>query len=138
MKKLMTIVCAIAAAFVMTSCSGNSPKSVAEKQVKCLADKDYKGYTELMYFDDEKMSKEEIEETQKQVAEVLERKAGPIFEQKGKITGCKATSEEISEDGNEATVELNVKSETKDGKAEEETLTMKLRKNKAGEWKVKQ
>lgn len=136
MKKFMTFVCAAFAVILMAACSGDSPKSVVEKSIKCLADKDYKGYVDLIYIDEDKNTPEEVEESKKQIAELLEAKLPMAISKTGEIKSYKAVSEEVSEDGKTATVKVSITYE-KDGKETEKTEDFKVEKDKSGNWKIK-
>lgn len=137
MRKIITLVCALFAVIIMAACgSGNSPKAAAEKTIKCLADNDYKGFADLVYIDEDKYSEEEQVEQRKQIAEVLESKFKTYFKATlGEVKSYKVLSVEMSEDGNKASVKMNIVYE-KDGKEKEDTNTMDFRKNKAGKWMV--
>lgn len=136
MKKFMTFVCAAFAVILMAACSGNSPKGVVEKSIKCMVDKDYKGYVDLLYIDEDKHSPEEIEESKKQIVELLEAKMPMALSKTGEIKSYKTVSEEVAEDGNSATVNVSITYE-KDGKETEKTEDFKLQKDKSGNWKLK-
>ena len=133
MKKLMTFVCAAFAVIIMAACSSNSPKGVTEKALKCITDKDYKGYAELVYFDEEKVAPEEQAEKRKQLVELLETKMPMVTKQQGELKSFKVTSEEVSDDGTTATVEYASTYE-KEGEKKEMTEKVNLKKNKDGKW----
>ena len=55
MKKVLSL--AVVCLFVLTLCScgsSNTPEAVTTKAIKCIIDKDYDGYVNLMYFKKEK------------------------------------------------------------------------------------
>lgn len=120
---------------MMVACgSSNTPSAVAEKATKCIIDKDFEGYVDMVYISDKNGTDAEKVETQKkQYAAMLEEKVTKGAEKDGKyMKSAKAVSEEISEDGKTATVKLDVKYD--DGS--EETTSMKLRTDDEGNWKV--
>lgn len=130
MKKITTLLCILAIAFLMASCS-SSPSSVAKKSIACLQDKDYKGYAELLYYGNNN-SEEELEEAQRQMANLIDQKADKQFDAMGGIKSCEVTSEQIDEDGKTAKVTMNLT--YGNGKTEEETF--KLRKDSNDDWRI--
>ena len=52
MKKILVAFVIGCMAMVMTSCSDNSPKGVAIQAVKCMQQKDFKGYVDLLNLPD--------------------------------------------------------------------------------------
>lgn len=132
MKKLLTIVCAVMAVLVMAACSSNSPKATAEKAVKCIIDKDYKGYVDLLYFDTKKDSPEEIAKTKEGFVQMLEEKGSKTIEKKGEVESYEVKSEKISDDGKTATVEMTLKY----GSGKQEDTTIELKKGEDGKWYI--
>lgn len=130
MKKLMSFVIAVFAIFAITACSSNSPKDVAEKAMKCIVNQDYKGYVDLIYLQDENKSKEDVDKAKAQLVELLQNKGEKSIKENEGVESFEVTKEEISEDGNSATVDLNIT--YKNGKTD--ATTVKLCKDKNGKW----
>lgn len=130
MKKLMSFVIAVFAILAFTACSSNSPKDVAEKAMKCIVNQDYKGYVDLVYLQDENKSKEDVDKAKAQLVELLQNKGEKSIKENEGVESFEVTKEEISEDGNSATVDLNIT--YKNGKTDD--TTVKLCKDKNGKW----
>ncbi len=130
MKKLMSFVIAVFAILAITACSSNSPKDVAEKAMKCIVNQDYKGYVDLVYLQDENKSKEDVDKAKAQLVELLQNKGEKSIKENEGVESFEVTKEEISEDGNSATVDLNIT--YKNGKTDD--TTVKLCKDKNGKW----
>lgn len=132
MKKIATLFGIIALVLMMTSC-GNTPTSVAEKSVKCLQNKDYKGYVDLIYYSEEdEKSPEELEKGKETLVALMEDKAGNEMKKNGGIKSYETVSEEISENGKTATVTMKLT--YGDGTSKEEAF--KLRKNSDDKWRI--
>lgn len=130
MKKLMSFVLAVFAIIALAACSSNSPKSVAEKAMKSIVDKDYKTYVDLIYFDKAKESPEKVEKAKEQLREMLQGKLEKSIKEKGTIKSYKVVNEEISEEGDKAVVTFEVSYE--DGKTD--STAVQLVKDKDGKW----
>ena len=126
----MSFVIAVFAILAITACSSNSPKDVAEKAMKCIVNQDYKGYVDLIYLQDENKSKEDVDKAKAQLVELLQNKGEKSIKENEGAESFEVTKEEISEDGNSATVDLNIK--YKNGKTDD--TTVKLCKDKNGKW----
>lgn len=131
MKKLIGIVALFIAVFMMSGCSGNSPKAVAEKSLSCMQDEDWEGYVNLMYFKEKEGKK--LEREKEQYAALLKAKGGAVLDEKGGIKSYEIISEEIAEDGNTATVTAKVV--YGNGK-DTENQKVKLVKDDNGDWKL--
>lgn len=131
-KKLTVLLSLVAVALLMVSCTANSPKSVAEKAVKCIIDKDYEGYVDLMYIDKEDASAEEVKQAKEMMVSLLQDKGQKELDKHQGIKSCEAVSEEIAEDGKTARVHMKIA--FNDGSEQEEDV--KLRKNKDGDWRI--
>lgn len=71
----------MAALFIMTSCGGgNSPKSVTEKAMKALLDKDYDKFVEYVYLTPKEG--EDIEGSKKMLSGMLQGKAEQMYAKK--------------------------------------------------------
>ena len=122
MKKVLVMFVACLVMAVMTSCGSsheNSPKGLAEAAVKCLADKDYKGYMNLTNATDQ----------QKEAMASMLEKVGQQAEQKGGMKSHEIVDEEIDEEKGTATVTVKILYEN----GEEEENKMKMV-QKDGEW----
>lgn len=129
MKKLFISMFVAVVAFTLWSCGpANTPSAVAEEACKCVQNADYEGYVELM---DLKETKNQESEKQQFVA-MLREKGTKTMEKKQGIKSYKVESEEISEDGKSATVNMKVVY----GDGSEDTNKIKLVKNDKGEWKI--
>lgn len=126
----MSFVIAVFAILAFTACSSNSPKDVAEKAMKCIVNQDYKGYVDLVYLQDENKSKEDVGKAKAQLVELLQNKGEKSIKENEGVESFEVTKEEISEDGNSATVDLNIT--YKNGKTDD--TTVKLCKDKNGKW----
>lgn len=126
----MSFVLAVFAIIALAACSSNSPKSVAEKAMKSIVDKDYKTYVDLIYFDKAKESPEKVEKAKEQLREMLQSKLEKSIKEKGAIKSYKVVNEEISEEGDKAVVTFEVSYE--DGKTD--STAVQLVKDKDGKW----
>lgn len=131
MKKIIGFIAMAAFMLAMASCSGgNTPTSVAEKAVKCIQDKDYEGYVDLI--DTDGKEGQEVEEQKKAMADMLRSKAATTIDKKGGIKSYEMLSETIAEDGKTASVEMKVVY----GDGEEKQEEMKLRLGDDGQWRL--
>ena len=129
MKKLFISMFVAVVAFTLWSCGpANTPSAVAEEACKCVQNADYEGYVELM---DLKETKNQESEKEQFVA-MLREKGTKTMEKKQGIKSYEVLSEEISEDGKSATVNMKVVY----GDGSEDTNKIKLVKNDKGEWKI--
>ena len=108
---------------------GNTPTKVAEQAAKCMQDKDYEGFVDLMYVENEEGK--DLESEKKMVAGMLQAKAESSLNEKQGIQSYEVTSEEISEDGNEAVVKTKIEFEKKTDEDD-----VKLKKDADGNWKI--
>ncbi len=132
MKKLIGIMALMAALFIMTSCGGggNTPKAVAEKAVKCLQDKDYDKFADLVYM--KVKEGEDPEAGKKMLSGMMQGKADKMYEKKGGIKSYEALSEQIDESGESAVVKMKIMHG--DGSDKEDDI--KLKKDEQGNWKI--
>ena len=127
MKKLLSF--AAVCLFVMALCayggSSNTPEGVTEKAIKCIADKDYKGYVELMHFNKEKSS-----EDMQQIVALIKDKMDKEMDKKEGIKDYKIEAPEITDDKAVVPYTLTYgNGETKEDK-------MKLIKTEDGKWMI--
>ena len=132
MKKILFVAVMCLFAVMFSGCGGaKTPKDVAEKSIKCLKNKDYKGYVELVSLKDEaKMSSEELKKSREQMAVLLESKISSEVDKKGGIDSYEIGEETIDEE------EAKVKATIKYGDGSEKESTIKLKKNEDGDWKI--
>lgn len=129
MKKIILSLFVTVAALALWSCGdSNTPSAVAEKSVKCLLNSDYEGYVDLLGTNDGKDS----EEGKEQLVALLREKGEKTMKEKQGLKSYEVLSEEISEDGNKATVEMKIVY----GNGEEKTEKVKLKKNDKEEWRI--
>ena len=129
MKKLFFSMFVAVVALTLWSCgSANTPSAVAEKAAKCIQNADYEGYVDLL---DLKKSDGNDSEKEQLVA-LLREKGTKAMEKKQGLKSYEVLSEQISEDGKSATVELKMVY----GDGSEDTQKMKLVKNDNGDWKL--
>lgn len=130
MKKLFAIVVCCVAAIVIASCgdaADNTPSAVAEKSMKCLKNKDYKGYVDLM----EIKAKDgaSVEETKNGYAAMLASKFQEAEKKTGAMKDYQVLGEEVKD--STAVVKVAVNYEQKS-----DTTEVKLKMNKDGDWKL--
>ena len=130
-QKLLGTVLLLAAMFVVCSCTDNSPKGVATKSVKCLQNKDFKGYADLVYL--KAKEGEDVNKQKEMVAGLLEGKYDKKIGKKDGIKSFEVLSEEVAEDGKTAVVKMKVVY----GNGEEDNdEAVKLIKDDKGDWKL--
>lgn len=96
---LMAIVC-----FLIASCSStDTPGQALSHYMDALKNKNYEEVVNGIAFPD-KLTPEELQQAKEQWRALLEEKSAKTIEQQGGIAGFEILSEEISEDGNSATV----------------------------------
>ena len=126
MKKLLTF--ATVCLFVMALCSCSSettPEDVATKAVKCIIDKDYEGYINMMYF-----QKAKNDEEKAQLAALIREKMDKEMEKKQGITDYEIGTATIEEKSAVVPYKLTYG----DGEVKEDK--MKLLKTEKGEWMI--
>ena len=130
MKKLLSIVAVALLTFAFISCSNsNSPEGVATKAMKCLSEKDYEGYVNLMYFKKKAEKKEEMTpEAKQQLVALLQEKAGKKIEKQGGLKEFKVGEPVI--DGDKAKVPVEVTY----GDGSTKTEEVKVIKTPEGKW----
>lgn len=128
---MMTFVAACLCMLLLSACGSDlsTPQGTVEKAIKCLMEKDYEGYVELMQFKNtEELTKEQLSAKKTQVIAILQDKGAKQIDTKGGIK-----SYEIGEpviDGEKAEVKAVVtygNDETKEQKFD-------LVKNEKGDW----
>lgn len=121
----------MAALFIMTSCGGgNSPKSVTDKALKAMLDKDYDTFVEYVYLTPKEG--EDIEGSRKMLSGMLQGKAEKTYAKKGGFKSYEILGEQVDEKGENAVVK--VKMVYGDGSEKEDDV--KLKKDEKGDWKL--
>lgn len=128
MKKVFFAVLLCMMAIVMTSCSDDSPRGVAEKALDCAIKEDYRGYLDCVYFPEDKKAEKEG------YASMIEEKVKKGNGDDKKPVSYKFVSEEIDEDAGRATETFEVT--YSNGKTRTETVKMK--KEEDGKWYLTQ
>ncbi len=126
MKKVLSL--AVVCLFVMALCScgsANSPEGVTTKAIKCIIDKDYEGYVDLMYFKKEKSS-----DDMKQVVSLVKDKMDKEMDEKQGIKDYQVEDAAIEE--NTAVVPYTITY----GNGETKSDKMKLIKTEKGDWMI--
>ena len=148
MKKILSVTVLVMALAMLVACGGgNTPSSVVEKSMKCLQDKDYEGYVDLLYIDVKEGEDPEVQrnavkegedpEVQRNaVASMIASKADQTLAKKQGIKSYEILSEEVTpaEENKPETAVVKVKIEYGDSSTKEETV--KLKKDNAGDWKI--
>lgn len=126
MKKILVAFVIGCMAMVMASCSDNSPKGVALQSVKCMQQKDFKGYIDLIDMGDA------TEEQKTSYVAMLQEKAAKkpdAFD----VKSFEFVDEQVDEEAGTARVTVKIV----DSKGEERDSPIDLVKNDKGEWKIK-
>lgn len=135
MKKILSVTVLVMALAMLVACGGGStPSSVVEKSMKCLQDKDYEGYVDLLYIDVKEGEDPEVQRNA--VASMIASKADQTLAKKQGIKSYEILSEEVTpaEENKPETAVVKVKIEYGDASTKEETV--KLKKDDAGDWKI--
>ena len=135
MKKILSVTVLVMALAMLVACGGGStPSSVVEKSMKCLQDKDYEGYVDLLYIDVKEGEDPEVQRNA--VASMIASKADQTLAKKQGIKSYEILSEEVTpaEENKPETAVVKVKIEYGDASTKEETV--KLKKDNAGDWKI--
>ena len=121
MKRLFVILCAVVAVFGLISCKSSSPSATVEAYYKALQAGDYEKALSYTDITDQKEIQRQIEKF----------KAFDI-----KIVDFEVLSENVSEDGNSATVKVKI-TETSPSREAPEEGTKELELVKVdGKWKI--
>ena len=126
MKKLFAFAAVSLLVLMLCACgAGNTPEGVTTKAVKCIIDKDYQGYVDMMFF-----QKEKSDEDKQQLVALVQDKMDKEMEKKEGIKDFEVGKAEIAE--NTATVPYTLTY----GNGEKQENNMKLIKTEDGEWKI--
>ena len=129
MRKLFSLLAIVMAMALFSSCSSDSPSGVAEKAMKCIKAKDYKGYADLLLFNDADDA-EKLQREKDGAAAMLGEKMDETMKEKDGIKDYKVVSEEVKD--SVATVKMEIvfgNGDTKDN-------SFKMKKDKNGDWKI--
>lgn len=134
MKKTILGIFAIVVMVLATwSCGGgasSTPSGVAEEAIKCLQEKDYEGYSKLIYLKEKEG--QTIEDQQKAIVALIADKMNKTLDKKEGIKSYEIISEEIAEDGNSA----KVKTKITYGNGDTDDQKMKFIKTDDGKWMI--
>jgi ABC-type transporter MlaC component len=133
MKKILFFVVAMVAVFAASSCEKKGPSAAdtALKSVELLKNKEYSAYTDLVYFHDSITSDSaKLASKKDSYKSMLEKNFKDKAEKQGEIKEYKLI--ENDEKDSIANVKIEVLT-TKDIK---DTMDVKLRKDRQGEWKI--
>ena len=123
---LLTLALLCTASMTLNSCgTSNTPADKAMELVGYMQDEDFSSYADGLYTKNEK--------EKEQLTALLEQKGGEMLEKNEGIDSYSLEEEIISENGNTATVRIRV--EYGNGTSKQQTIKMK--KDKDGEWKGK-
>ena len=126
MKKVLTLATVCLFMLALCSCgSSNTPEEVTTKAIKCLIDKDYDGYVDMMYF-----KKEKSNEDMKQIVALVKDKMDKELEQKQGIKEYKVGTPTIED--KKAVVPYTLTY----GNGETKEDNMKLVKTDDGKWMI--
>ena len=126
MKKVLSLAAVCLFVLALCSCgSANTPEGVATKAIKCIVDKDYDGYVDLMYF-----KKEKSNDDMKQIVALVKDKMDKEMDQKQGIKDFKVETATVED--NKATVPYTLTY----GNGETKEDTMKLIKTEKGDWMI--
>ena len=132
MKKLLSIAAVALLTLMFVSCgNSNTPEGVAAKAMKCLVEKDYEGYVDLLYFKQKAEKGEEMTpEGKQQLVSLLQEKGGKKIDGQGGIKDFKVGEPVI--DGDKAKVPIEVTY----GDGSTKTEDFKVVKTPQGKWMI--
>jgi len=133
MRKIVNIAAACLCMLVLMACGSDlsTPEATVTKAIKCLMEKDYQGYVELIQFKNQgELTKEQLEAKKTQVIAVLQDKGTRQIDAKGGIKSF--TLEEPAYDGDKA----KVKAVVTYGNDETKDQNFDVVKTENGEWKL--
>ena len=137
MKKLIGFISVAIAIMVAASCgSGNTPGAIVEKAMNDMINGNYDAFIDACDCGEDSLPADQVAQAKQMTKSLLEKtmkgvKEGTDEEAKKKLPkSCKVLNEDVKE--NEATVELEITSEG----GETSTGKIRLKKNKAGDWKI--
>lgn len=126
MKKMLSFAAVALFAVALFSCGGaKTPEEVTAKAIQCIADKDYKGYVDMMNFKDIK-----TDEQKQQLVALVQDKMDKELTKKEGIKDFNIGTAEINED--KAVVPYTINYGNGDTKEDK----MKLIKTEDGSWMI--
>lgn len=132
-KTILGIFAIIVMALATWSCGGgatSSPSSVAEEAIKCLQEKDYEGYSKLIYLKEKEG--QTIEDQQKAIVALIADKMNKTLDKKDGIKSYEIVSEEIAEDGKSGKVKTIITY----GNGDTDKQNLSVIKTDDGEWMI--
>lgn len=111
-----------------TSCGSPTPADAAANCIELLKNKDYEAFVETMNIQGK--TAEDVQQTKEGLVSMLQQKGDKMYEKKGNIASYTLLNEEISADGQKATVQFEIT--YGNGSKDNEKLNMIL---VDGEWK---
>ncbi len=133
MKRILSFVLALAAFGVAASSCSDSPSTpgaAAKQYTRWMADGEYDKFLDAIYFSPE-TTPEKVAQSKEMLRGLLDEKAAASLAEKGGLTSIEVLSEEISEDGTTAEVELLYV--YGDGDTSEESMNLRL---DGGRWLI--
>ena len=117
MKKVFYFSLMVMTMFLMTACSSSGPGDAMKKYGNYLIKGDYEKFVDGIALDDSETA-DKLKEQKAGFVALLRDKVGKEYEKMGGLKSIEILSEEISEDGNTATVKIKQtygNGETQDG-----------------------
>ena len=105
MKKVFYFSLMVMTMFLMTACSSSGPGDAMKKYGNYLIKGDYEKFVDGLAFD-ESVGAEKMKEQKDGLVSMLKEKVSKEYEKKDGLKSIEIISEEISEDGNSATVKI--------------------------------
>lgn len=105
MKKVLFFAVLAVCGLMFVSCAKQTPTATCEKALKCIQEKDWEGYMELVQFKDREDA-EKAEKIKNGFREMLEKKMSEQLEKKEGIKDFKVVEETIEEE--KATVKYQI------------------------------
>lgn len=129
MKKIIlaSLVCLLA--FIVSSCSSNSPRGITEKAMDCLMDDNYKGFVDCVYLSESDQNNKEL------LIAYIEESVQKAKEGKGHLRLPKKYKF-ISEDVDEANGRAEEKFEVEYYNGETGEENIKVKKGDDGKWYI--
>ena len=128
MKKMLSLAAVALFVLALCSCGGaQTPEEVTTKAIKCIIDKDYKGYVDMMNFKEAK-----TDEQKQQYVALIQDKMDKEMAKKEGIKDFKVETAEINEEEGKAVVPYMLTYGNGDTKNDK----MKLIKTDDGAWKI--
>lgn len=133
MKKLCVFFAACVCMMMLFACSSatSTPEGTVKKAIKCLEEKDYEGYVDLMQFKNaDELTKEQLSAKKTQIIAILQEKGSKEIDAKGGIKEYTLEEPRIEED------KAEIKALITYGNGDTKKQKFNLVKNDKGEWKL--